>query len=50
MDDLGLGLQHVHQVTARHEVEEEVEVVLVLISELYIDHNYNKRGTIMSIM
>ena len=30
LDDLGLGHQHIHQVTAIHEVKKEVEVVLVL--------------------
>ena len=30
LDDLGFSHQHIHQVTAVHEVEEEVEVILVL--------------------
>jgi ABC-type hemin transport system ATPase subunit len=29
-DDLGLSHQHIHQVTARHQVKQEVQVVLVL--------------------
>lgn len=37
LDDLGLGHQHVHQVPAVHEVEEEVEVVLVLEAGVLAD-------------
>ena len=37
LDDLGLGHQHIHQVTAIHEVKQEVEVVLVLEAGILAD-------------
>ena len=37
LDDLGLSNQHVHEVTARHEVKEEVQVVLVLEAGVLAD-------------
>ena len=37
LDDLGLSHQHIHQVTAVHEVKQEVEVVLVLEAGILAD-------------
>jgi hypothetical protein len=39
LDDLGLRHQHVHQVTTRHQVKQEVQVVWVLQKNHSADTN-----------